>query len=47
MPMPSRCSKSDLNRVAAAYDKAGLQVELHAIGDRAIKMGRVICPSVG
>lgn len=28
----------DLNRVVAAYDKAGLQVELHAIGDRAIRM---------
>ncbi len=28
----------DLNRVVAAYDKAGIQVELHAIGDRAIRM---------
>lgn len=27
-----------LNRTVAAYDKAGLQVELHAIGDRAIRM---------
>lgn len=31
-------SQPDLNRVVAAYDKAGLQVQLHAIGDRAIKM---------
>jgi len=31
-------TQPDLNRVVAAYDKAGLQVELHAIGDRAIKM---------
>ncbi len=29
---------ADLNRTVAAYDKAGLQVELHAIGDRAIRM---------
>ena len=28
----------DLNRVVSAYDKAGLQVQLHAIGDRAIRM---------
>lgn len=28
----------DLDRTVAAYDKAGLQVELHAIGDRAIRM---------
>ncbi|MEZ5417317.1 MAG: amidohydrolase [Vicinamibacterales bacterium] len=28
----------DLDRAVAAYDKAGLQVELHAIGDRAIRM---------
>lgn len=27
-----------LNRVAAMYDRAGLQIELHAIGDRAIRM---------
>ncbi len=32
--------QSDLNRVVAAYDKAGLQVELHAIGDRAIRMAQ-------
>lgn len=31
-------AQSDLNRVVAAYDKAGLQVQLHAIGDRAIRM---------
>lgn len=31
-------TQPDLNRVVAAYDKAGLQVELHAIGDRAIRM---------
>lgn len=31
-------TQPDLNRVMAAYDKAGLQVELHAIGDRAIRM---------
>lgn len=31
-------TQPDLNRVVAAYDKAGLQVQLHAIGDRAIKM---------
>ncbi len=30
--------QGDLNRVVAAYDKAGLQVQLHAIGDRAIRM---------
>jgi predicted amidohydrolase YtcJ len=27
-----------LNRAVAAYDKAGIQVQLHAIGDRAIRM---------
>lgn len=27
-----------LNRAVAAYDKAGLQIELHAVGDRAIRM---------
>lgn len=27
-----------LNDAAAAYDRAGLQIELHAIGDRAIRM---------
>lgn len=27
-----------LNRSVAAYDRAGLQVQLHAIGDRAIRM---------
>ncbi len=31
-------TQGDLNRVVAAYDKAGLQVQLHAIGDRAIRM---------
>lgn len=31
-------TQPDLNRVVAAYDQAGLQVQLHAIGDRAIKM---------
>lgn len=31
-------TQPDLNRVVTAYDRAGLQVELHAIGDRAIKM---------
>jgi predicted amidohydrolase YtcJ len=28
----------DLTRAVAAYDRAGLQVELHAIGDRAIRL---------
>ncbi len=28
----------DLNRAVAQYDSAGIQVELHAIGDRAIRM---------
>lgn len=27
-----------LNRIAAEYDRAGIQIELHAIGDRAIRM---------
>jgi len=27
-----------LNRTVAAHDKAGLQIELHAVGDRAIRM---------
>lgn len=31
-------TQGDLNRVVSAYDKAGLQVQLHAIGDRAIRM---------
>lgn len=31
-------AQDDLNRVVSAYDKAGLQVQLHAIGDRAIRM---------
>jgi len=31
-------TQGDLNRVVTAYDKAGLQVQLHAIGDRAIRM---------
>ncbi len=31
-------AQPDLNRVVATYDKAGIQVELHAIGDRAIQM---------
>jgi predicted amidohydrolase YtcJ len=31
-------NQTDLNRIVAAYDKTGLQVELHAIGDRAITM---------
>jgi predicted amidohydrolase YtcJ len=30
-------SQADLNRTVAAYDRAGLQVELHAIGDGAIR----------
>jgi predicted amidohydrolase YtcJ len=31
-------SQDDLNRTVAAYDRAGLQVGLHAIGDGAIRM---------
>ncbi len=31
-------TQDDLNRVATAYDRAGLQIQLHAIGDRAIRM---------
>jgi predicted amidohydrolase YtcJ len=31
-------TRADLHRVAAEYDRAGLQIELHAIGDRAIRM---------
>jgi hypothetical protein len=31
-------SKDDLNRAVAAFDRAGIQVELHAIGDAAIRM---------
>jgi predicted amidohydrolase YtcJ len=31
-------TQGDLNRVVAAYDKVGLQIQLHAIGDRAIRM---------
>ncbi|MBK9240484.1 MAG: amidohydrolase [Acidobacteria bacterium] len=31
-------TQADLNRVVAAYDKVGLQIQLHAIGDRAIRM---------
>jgi predicted amidohydrolase YtcJ len=31
-------SQADLDRTVAAYDRAGLQVELHAIGDGAIRM---------
>ncbi len=31
-------SQHDLNRTVAAYDRAGLQVGLHAIGDGAIRM---------
>ena len=33
-----RWSAEDLATAVAAYDRAGLQVELHAIGDRAIRM---------
>jgi predicted amidohydrolase YtcJ len=32
-------SQAALNRTVAAYDKAGLQVALHTIGDGAIRMG--------
>lgn len=32
-------SQAELNRAVAAYDKAGLQVALHTIGDGAIRMG--------
>jgi len=31
-------SQDDLNRTVAAYDRAGIQVALHAIGDGAIRM---------
>ena len=31
-------TQPDLNRAVAEYDSAGIQVELHAIGDRAIRM---------
>jgi hypothetical protein len=31
-------SAADLDRTVAAYDRAGLQVQLHAIGDAAIRM---------
>ncbi len=31
-------TQADLNRIAADYDRAGLQIELHAIGDAAIRM---------
>lgn len=31
-------TQEELNRVATAYDRAGLQIQLHAIGDRAIRM---------
>jgi predicted amidohydrolase YtcJ len=31
-------TQPDLNRTVAAFDKAGIQVQLHAIGDRAIRM---------
>lgn len=31
-------SREDLDRTVAAYDRAGLQVQLHAIGDAAIRM---------
>jgi len=33
-----RFTQADLNATLARYDSAGLQVELHAIGDRAIRM---------
>jgi predicted amidohydrolase YtcJ len=33
-----RWEQADLNAAVARYDRAGLQVELHAIGDRAIRM---------
>ncbi len=33
-----RWTAADLNATVARYDSAGLQVELHAIGDRAIRM---------
>jgi predicted amidohydrolase YtcJ len=32
-------SEEELNRTAAVYDKEGFQILLHAIGDRAIRMG--------
>ena len=31
-------TSADLNRTVAAYDRAGIQVQLHAIGDGAIRM---------
>jgi hypothetical protein len=31
-------SQQDLNRAVAAFDRAGIQVEIHAIGDGAIRM---------
>jgi hypothetical protein len=31
-------TREELDRAVAAYDRAGLQVQLHAIGDRAIRM---------
>ena len=31
-------TQEDLNRAVATYDRAGIQVELHAIGDAAIRM---------
>ena len=31
-------TQEELDRAVAAYDRAGLQVQLHAIGDRAIRM---------
>ena len=33
-----RFTQADLNATLARYDSAGIQVELHAIGDRAIRM---------
>ncbi|MBK8058727.1 MAG: amidohydrolase family protein [Gemmatimonadetes bacterium] len=33
-----RWTAAELNTTVARYDSAGLQVELHAIGDRAIRM---------
>ncbi|HMC55241.1 MAG TPA: amidohydrolase [Gemmatimonadaceae bacterium] len=33
-----RWTQADLNATLAKYDSAGIQVELHAIGDRAIRM---------
>jgi predicted amidohydrolase YtcJ len=31
-------TQADLNRTVASYDSAGIQVQLHAIGDKAIRM---------